>query len=130
VRAEAEHTPPEIEQKLRHWMQKAEYCVSGMNKKRAADSILLRDNPKLSRCVVSTVTMNECQRPLGGDSNHCHIWGGRVQSGYGDAGYLLDHPISSRDVRYNQQLYEDDWTVSQQTTPNQEGQEKRTHGND
>jgi hypothetical protein len=52
-----------IEQKLRHWMQRAEYCVSGMNKKRAADSILLRDNPKLSRCVISTVITNERQRP-------------------------------------------------------------------
>ena len=55
--------PPAIEQKLRHWMQKTEYCVSGMGKKRAADSILLRDNPKLSRCVIATVTSNERQRP-------------------------------------------------------------------
>ena len=55
--------PPAIEQKLRHWMQKTEYCVSGMDKKQAAHSILLRDNPKLSRCVISTVTTNECQRP-------------------------------------------------------------------
>ena len=44
-------------------MQKTEYCVSGMGKKRAADSILLRDNPKLSRCVIATVTLNERQRP-------------------------------------------------------------------
>jgi hypothetical protein len=44
-------------------MQKAEYCVSGMNKKRMADSILLRDNTKLSRCVISTVTTNERKRP-------------------------------------------------------------------
>ena len=55
--------PPAIEQKLCHWMQKPEYCVSGMDKKRAADSIVLRDNPKLSRCVISTVTTNERQRP-------------------------------------------------------------------
>jgi hypothetical protein len=44
-------------------MQKTEYCVSGMNKNRTADSILLRDNPKLSRCVILTVTTNERQRP-------------------------------------------------------------------
>jgi len=44
-------------------MQKTEYCVSGMSKKRTADSILLRDNPKLSRCVISAVTTNERQRP-------------------------------------------------------------------
>ena len=56
-------TPTAIEQKLCHWMQKMEYCVSGMDKKRAADSILLRDNPKLSRCVISTVTTSKRQRP-------------------------------------------------------------------
>ena len=51
--------------KLLHcfWMQKEEYCVSGMNKKRTADCLLLRDNPKISRCAIASVTTNERQRP-------------------------------------------------------------------
>ena len=51
--------PPATEQKLRHWMQKEEYCVSGMSKKRMADCLLLRDNPKISRCAIASVTTTE-----------------------------------------------------------------------
>ena len=43
-------------------MQKEEYCVSGMCKKSTA-CILLRDNPKISRCAIASVTTNERQRP-------------------------------------------------------------------
>ena len=55
--------PPEVERNLRMWMQKEEYCVCGMSKKRTADELLLRDVPKQSRSVISTVTTTQRQRP-------------------------------------------------------------------
>jgi hypothetical protein len=52
---------PATDQKLRHWMEKNEYCVSGMSKKLTANCILLRDNPNISRCAIASVTTNERQ---------------------------------------------------------------------